>query len=43
MCFKKPLQYELKVSKDLEFSRAVGTMTAHSGKITPKAVPYALE
>lgn len=40
---KKPLGYQLRVSKDLEFSRAVDTTTAYLGDTTFKALPCAME
>lgn len=39
---KKPLEYQLRVSKDLEFSRAVDTTAVYLGDIAFKALPCAM-
>lgn len=39
---KKPLEYQLRVSEDLEFNGVVDATTAYLEDVTPKAVPYAV-
>lgn len=37
VCIKKPLEYQLRVSEDLEFSGVVDATTAYIEDVTPKA------